>query len=130
MGRRCRIKKKVMIVDDDPSILIVIRELLEPEGFEVFTVNCGKDCIEEIKKGFRGVILMDIMMPVMDGWDTIKEIVDRGYAAGNIIAILTAKDVPDQKMEGLKEYVIDYMTKPFDPKELVANVKEYFAYLK
>jgi len=56
--------------------------------------------------------------------------VDRGYAAGNIIAILTAKDVPDQKMEGLKEYVIDYMTKPFDPKELVANVKEYFAYLK
>jgi len=130
MGRRCRIKKKVMIVDDDPSILIVIRELLEPEGFEVTIVDCGMDCIEEIKKGFRGVILMDIMMPVMDGWDTIKEIVDRGYAAGNIIAILTAKDVPDQKMEGLKEYVIDYMTKPFDPKELVANVKEYFAYLK
>lgn len=130
MGRRCRIKKKVMIVDDDPSILIALRELLEPEGFEVTIVDCGMDCIEEIKKGFRGVILMDIMMPVMDGWDTIKEIVDRGYAAGNIIAILTAKDVPDQKMEGLKEYVIDYMTKPFDPKELVANVKEYFAYLK
>lgn len=130
MGRRCRIKKKVMIVDDDPSILIVIRELLEPEGFEVFTVNCGKDCIEEIKKSFRGVILMDIMMPVMNGWDAIKEIVDQGYAEGNIIAILTAKDAPDQKMAGLKEYVIDYITKPYDPKELVANVKEYFTYLK
>ncbi len=125
-------KKKVMIVDDDPYILITIREIFEPEGFEVVTASGGRECLEELKKGFKGVILMDIMMPQMDGWDAIREIVARGYTEGNIIAIamLTAKDVPDQKMEGLQEYVIDYITKPFDPKELVATVEEYFIYQK
>ena len=123
-------KKKVMVVDDDPSILIALRELLEQEGFEVFIVDSGKECIGELEKGFKGVILMDIMMPNMDGWDTIKEIVDLGYVEGNIIVMLTAKDVPDQKMEGLKEYVIDYITKPFDSDELIDNVNGYFTYLK
>ena len=70
------------------------------------------------------------MMPGMDGWDTIKEIVDNNLLEGNIIAMLTAKDQPDEKMDKLKEYVIDYLTKPFDPDELIATVDEYFTYLE
>ena len=118
-------KNSVMIVDDEPSILIAVRVLLEPEGFEVLTVDSGAKCIEELKKGFRGVILMDIMMPRMDGWDTIKSLVEEGLIEGNVIAMLTAKDAPGQKMEGLQEYVIDYITKPFEPDELVTYIREY-----
>ncbi|MDY6864694.1 MAG: response regulator [Halobacteriota archaeon] len=118
-------KNSVMIVDDEPSILIAVRVLLEPEGFEVLTVDSGAKCIEELKKGFRGVILMDIMMPRMDGWDTIKNLVDEGLIEGNIIVMLTAKDTPGEKMEGLQEYVIDYINKPFDPDELVSNIRDY-----
>jgi len=119
-------KNKVMVVDDDPYILLAVRELFESEGIEVITALGGKECLEEMKKGFKGVILMDIMMPVMDGWDTIREIVNQGFLEGNIISMLTARDVPDEKMEGLKEYVLDYITKPFDSNELVATVKGYF----
>jgi len=64
--------KKVMIVDNDPHILITIRELFESEGFEVYIVPCEKDCIDELENGFKGVILMDIIMPHMDGQQSVK----------------------------------------------------------
>ena len=120
-------EKKIMVVDDDPYILIALRELFEPENCIVLTVSKGEDCIEEIKKGFKGVILMDIMMPGMDGWTTIEEIVNQGILDGNIISMLTAKDIPDKKMEDLRAHITDYITKPFDPDKLVTLVKEYFA---
>ena len=96
----------------------------------MLTVGKGEDCIKELKKGFKGVILMDIMMPGMDGWDTIEEIVNQGCLDGNIISMLTAKDIPDKKMDDLRAYITDYITKPFDPDKLVAVVKLYFTRLK
>ena len=120
-------KNKIMIVDDDPSILITIRELFELEGFEVYTVNDGKSCIEELRKGFKGVILMDIMMPLMDGWETIRQIVDNNLDSGNIISVLTAKDISNSdNINEFKSYVTDYIFKPFDPDELKRIVKNYF----
>ena len=119
-----------MVVDDDPYILIALRELFSPENCKVLTVGKGEDCIKELKKGFKGVILMDIMMPGMDGWDTIEEIVNQGYLDGNIISMLTAKDIPDKRMDDLRAYITDYFTKPFDPDKLVAVVKLYFTRLK
>lgn len=120
---------KVMIVDDDPDILATVRIIFESEGLEILAVSSGKECVEELKMGFKGVILMDIMMPRMSGWDTVQEIVDKGLLRGNIISMLTAKDTPDQIMEELAEHVVDYITKPFDPDELVSTVKEYLSYL-
>ncbi|MEF8880102.1 MAG: response regulator transcription factor [Candidatus Thermoplasmatota archaeon] len=119
-------KKRVMIVDDDPSILITIREIFEPEGFEVYAVSSGEDCLEELKKGFKGVILMDIMMPHMDGWETIKEIVKNGYHDDVVISMLTAKNLPDEEIDELKDYIQDYFTKPFEGKKLVSAVDSYF----
>jgi len=117
--------KKLMVVDDDADILISIREIFEKEGFEVFTVDSGKDCIKEIEKGFRGVILMDIMMPFMDGWDTIEEIKKRGLSKKVIISILTAKGTSDHdKLLGLQDQVHDYITKPFDVDKLIENVRK------
>jgi len=120
-------QKKVMIVDDDPDILITIRELLEPEGFEVFTVQNGKECIDELEKGFKGVILMDVMMPYMDGWTTIRQIIIRGFHKDNIISMISAKDECDWIFDDLKQYIRNYITKPFDSKQLVSIVKGYFS---
>lgn len=120
--------KRIMVVDDDPDILITIRKIFENEGYEVFTVDSGKDCINELERGFRGVILIDIMMPFMDGWDTIEEITKRGFIKDVIISILTAKGTPDhKKMRGLESYIYDYITKPFDIKELILNVRRMIA---
>ena len=120
--------KKLMVVDDDPDILITIRNIFEREGYEVYTVDSGMDCIKELEHGFKGVILMDIMMPFMDGWDTIKEIVEKGLIKGVMISIVTAKGTPDhEKMKGLESYVRDYIAKPFNVQELVSNVKSMAA---
>lgn len=120
--------KRIMIVDDDPDILITIRRVFENEGYEVFTVDSGKDCIGELERGFKGVILIDLMMPGMDGWDTIVEIIKRGFEKDVIISILTAKGTPDhEKMKGLESYIHDYITKPFDLKKLISNVKQMIA---
>ena len=121
-------EKKIMIVDDDPDILITLRSIFEREGFEVFTVDSGKDCIKELERGFKGVILMDIMMPFMDGWDTIREIIKKGFTEDVVISILTAKGTPDhEKMRGLESYVYDYIAKPFNVRELVSNVNNMIA---
>jgi len=117
-------EKKLMVVDDDPDILITIRSIFEREGYEVFTVDSGKDCIKELERGFKGVILMDIMMPFMDGWDTIREIVKRGLTKDVMISILTAKGTPDhERMKGLESYVQDYISKPFDVSQLISSVE-------
>lgn len=119
-----------MVVDDDPSILIAVRELFESEGYEVYTVGSGFDCIDELKKGFKGVILMDIMMPRMDGWETIQKIVDNDLYQNVVIAMLTAKDMPEVKMNEFKDYVIDYISKPFNPDELISTVDNYASQIK
>jgi len=115
-----------MIVDDDPSILITIRELFENKGFKVYTVQNGKECIDELKNGFKGIILLDLMMPIMDGWETIREIKKMNLLEGNIISIVTAKNDPGQDYIEFKNDIRDYISKPFNPNELVNTVKEYF----
>ena len=121
-------EKRIMVVDDDSDTLIAIRKIFENEGYEVFTVDSGMDCLKELERGFRGVILMDIMMPFMDGWDTITEIMKRGYTKDVVISILTARGTPDhEKMRGLESYIHDYITKPFDVRKLILDVRQMFA---
>ena len=120
--------KRIMVVDDDPDILIAIRKIFENEGYEVFTVDNGMDCLKELERGFRGVILMDIMMPFMDGLDTITEIMKRGFTKDVVISILTARGTPDhEKMRGLESYIHNYITKPFDVKKLILDVRQMVA---
>jgi DNA-binding response OmpR family regulator len=119
--------KKIMIVDDDPDILISFRQVFEKEGFKVYTVDSGMDCIKEIENGFKGVILIDIMMPFMDGWDTIEEIKKKGLEKNVKISIITAKGSQDHlKMKQFSSYILDYITKPINVKKLVYNVKDMF----
>jgi DNA-binding response OmpR family regulator len=100
-----------------------MRNIFEHEGFKVYTVDGGKDCIEELERGFKGIILVDLIMPFMDGWDTLKEIKKRGLTKDVVISVITAKGSPDpDKMKGLEGIIFDYITKPFDIKDLVSNI--------
>ena len=113
---------QVMIVDDEPSILKTVEIILGSSGYKVHAVDSGDQCLDELRKGFKGVILMDIMMPRMDGYDTVAAIVSEGLHEGNIISMLTAVHEPGEKLEKLTEYVIDYVTKPFTSDQLFVAV--------
>jgi len=116
--------KKVMIVDDEPDVLISLKTVLEKQSYDVITVTNGEDCLEELHKGFKGIILMDLMMPIMDGWETINEIVKRGYTQNVAISIITGKGTKDfQKMSLLGSYVFDYLSKPLNIDQIISSVE-------
>jgi CheY-like chemotaxis protein len=117
--------RKVMIVDDELPVRFVVRKLLERNGMEVVEAEGGPRCLDLLEQGFKGVILMDIMMPEMNGWDTVREIVERGYSEDNFVFVLTALGTPDELTQHLQEYIMDYMTKPFEPEELVRTCQTY-----
>jgi len=120
---------RVMVVDDEECIRETMHELLDSEGISAVIVAGASDCLRLLREGFRGVILMDVMMPGKDGWETIREMEKEGLMQGNIISMLTAMDVPDERLEGLKETVLDYIIKPFEPSELIASVRMYLTLL-
>ena len=122
-------KDTVLVVDDDPMIQKVVRQILEAEGLKVTAVADGDACIREVENGFEGLILMDIMMPGMNGWDTIQTLVDKSKVKGHILCMLTGNEKPDDRMKLYKEIVLDYIRKPFNPQKLVRLVKEYLSYL-
>lgn len=115
--------KKIMIVDDDADILVTLRSLFEKQQFEVLTVDSGSDCIKELEHGFKGIILMDLMMPFMDGWETINEIIKRGLNKDILLSIITAKgSSSSEKIEGLESYIYDYIPKPFNLEKLISEI--------
>jgi len=117
-----------MIVDDDPDILIMMRDVLEKHHYNVLTVDSGKDCLEELERGFKGVVLIDLVMPFMDGWDTIREIIRRGLHKDIVISIITANGSKNHnKMQGLETYIHDYISKPFDMKMLLSSLDQLYS---
>ena len=121
--------RKIMIVDDNEYVRASVDIICESGQLDLTSAASGMECLQRLEEGFRGVILMDIMMPEMDGWDTIREMVDRGLYQGNIVVMLTGMGEPDSKMDGLQEYVSDYMTKPFNPDVLLDSLAYYLTLL-
>ena len=113
-------KTRVLIVDDDPNINQLIKLYLEKEGYETETAERGDDALNLFKKTPPQIVLLDLMLPGMDGWQVCREI--RKISTIPII-MLTAKDETFDKVLGLELGADDYMTKPFDPKELIARIK-------
>ena len=122
--------KRVMIVDDEPDVLLSLKAVLQKQNFDVTTVSNGAECLEQLEKGFKGVVLMDLMMPIMDGWETINQIVKKGYTKDVAIEIITGKGTKDyQKMSILGSYIFDYLAKPLNIDQLISSVErcnEYF----
>ena len=113
-------KTKVLVVDDDMNICELIRLYLEKDGYEVKTVYNGKNGIEAFGEFTPSIVILDIMLPGIDGWQVCREL----RKISNIpIIMLTAKGETFDKVLGLELGADDYMVKPFEPKELVARVK-------
>lgn len=111
---------KVLIVDDDAHIVELIKIYFEKDGFDTVTANDGKKAVELFKSEAPAIVILDVMMPEMDGWQVCREI----RRVSNIpIIMLTAKGETFDKVLGLELGADDYMVKPFEPKELIARVK-------
>jgi DNA-binding response OmpR family regulator len=113
-------KTKVLVIDDDINICELIKLYLEKEGYEIMTANNGIKAIEAFKEHTPSIVILDIMLPGVDGWQVCREI--RKVSSIPII-MLTAKGETFDKVLGLELGADDYMVKPFEPKELVARVK-------
>lgn len=113
-------KQNVLIVDDEVNICELIRLYVEKEGYHAIIANDGQDAIDKFKSLSPDLILLDIMLPVKDGWQVCREI--RAIANTPII-MLTAKGETFDKVLGLELGADDYIVKPFEPKELVARMK-------
>lgn len=113
-------KQKVMVIDDDVNICELIRLYLEKDGYEVITAHNGIKAVEVFKDTTPNIVILDIMLPGLDGWQVCREI---RKVSGIPIIMLTAKGETFDKVLGLELGADDYMVKPFDPKELVARVK-------
>lgn len=113
-------KYKILIVDDDENICELLRLYLEKEGYETVVANDGEQAVSFAQKYSPDLILLDIMLPRLDGWQVCREI--RKFSETPIIMI-TAKGEVFDKILGLELGADDYITKPFDTKEVVARVK-------
>lgn len=110
---------KILVVDDEKNIRLVIREYLENEGYCVDEAKDGLEALEFLKRSRYNLIIVDIMMPNMDGFSLLKKIDDKDLP----IIMLSAREDEYDKLEGFNLGVDDYITKPFSPKELVARCK-------
>lgn len=116
-------KQKVLLVDDEQDILDLIGFNLEKEGYEVFTANNGKSGLEIARKELPELILLDVMMPGMDGMETCREIRDDQRLKNVIVAFLTARNEDYSQIAGFDAGADDYIAKPIKPRVLVSRVK-------
>lgn len=113
--------KKILVVDDESSIVTLLKYNLEEAGFQVITAADGKEGLHLAKTENPDVIVLDWMLPHLDGMEVCKEL--RIKKIQTPIIMLTAKDEEFDKVLGLELGADDYMTKPFSPREVIARVK-------
>lgn len=113
--------KKIVIVEDEPSLVFTLQDTLENEGYSVFVVEEGEEAVEVVKRENPDLMLLDLMLPGMSGYDVCKKVREMNYTFP--IIILTARDQEIDKVTGLNIGADDYMTKPFGVKELLARIQ-------
>ncbi|MGV9309901.1 response regulator transcription factor [Nonomuraea sp. NPDC003727] len=115
---------RVLVVDDDEVIRQLIAVNLTLEGFEVVTATDGQDCLDQVLDVMPDVITLDVMMPRLDGWETASRLrTDEGTAHIKVV-LITARAQESDRRRGLGIGVDAYLTKPFDPAELIQVVRE------
>lgn len=116
-------KKRILVVDDEPDILELVRFNLEKEGFEVKTVQNGEEALRWVNRHAPDCIILDLMLPGMDGLEICRRIKGSEALQSIPILMLTAKAEETDMVIGLEVGADDYITKPFSPKVLVARVR-------
>jgi len=111
---------KILVIDDEPSIVNLVTAYLKPEGYEVYTASDGISGLKSARAFKPDLVVLDLMLPGMDGIELLSQL--RRESAVYVI-LLTAKTEETDKIVGLSIGADDYMTKPFSPRELVARIK-------
>ena len=114
-------KLKILLADDVEGLREAVGAMLEFNNYEVDTANDGKKALDKIKEKVYDCIILDIMMPEMDGFEVVKQ--TRKLNIKTPIILLTAKSLVEDKVEGLDLGANDYITKPFEKKELLARIR-------
>lgn len=113
---------KILLVDDEPDIIDLIRYNLEKADFEVYTASNGKEAIRIARKAMPDLILLDVMMPEMDGMETCLQIREQPELKNTLIAFLTARGEDYSQIAGFDAGADDYITKPIKPRVLLSRV--------
>lgn len=115
--------KRLLVVDDDPGLLLAVSETLRSDGYDVTTARRGADALVRIAEGLPDLIISDIRMPGMDGYQLVSHLRSNPRTRLIPIVFLTAKDETADRVQGFRTGVDAYVTKPFEPDELVAIVE-------
>lgn len=112
---------KILYAEDEKQLSVAVTEILKMEGFTVTPVYNGKEALDELERDYYDAVVLDIMMPVMDGIEALKQMRKNGNHLP--VLMLTAKATVDDRIAGLSEGADDYLAKPFAMKELVARLR-------
>jgi len=113
-------KNRILVVDDEKGLVKLIRLNLEHDGFEVFEANNGTQAMDRLRAVLPDLVLLDVMMPDMDGFQVLRMIREVGTTP---VIMLTAKGEENDKVRGLELGADDYVTKPFSPRELTSRIR-------
>lgn len=115
--------QQILVVDDDPDLVRVIRAYLEKAGFQVLTAYDGETALHVLRHDRPALVVLDLMLPDRDGWDITRLVRTDPTLADTAIIMLTARSDDTDKIIGLELGADDYITKPFNPREVVARVR-------
>ena len=121
---------KILLVDDEPDVIEIIRYNLDQEGYKIYTASDGKEALKKAKKRIPHLIIMDVMMPKMDGIETCEQLRNDECFNDTIIMFLTARGEDYSHVAAFEAGADDYVTKPIKPKIIVSKVKALLRRLK
>ncbi|PKH49379.1 response regulator [Tenacibaculum sp. Bg11-29] len=117
-------KNKILIVDDEPNIVMTLEYAFKKKGFEVFIARDGSEALEILKNNIPKIVLLDIMMPNVDGYQTLKYIKETKSLEAMKVVFLTAKNKASDIEKGLSLGADKYLIKPFSVKKIVSEIME------
>ena len=119
-------KKKILVVDDEDDILHFLELVLREKGYDVSTASGGHEALTKAQLEHPHLILLDIMMPQMDGWEVLKLLRVDEETADIPVAMLSARTEAKDRVQGLQEGAIDYICKPFSLQDLLVKIETIF----
>ena len=115
--------KRLLLIDDDPNLILLVKDYLEFRGYEVITAENGQEALEVLDKDTPDMIICDVMMPQMDGYSLVEHVRKNPRTNWIPVLFLSAKGQSQDRVKGLNTGADVYMVKPFEPEELVAQVE-------
>ena len=118
-----RDNKRLLLIDDDPNLILLVKDYLEFRGYEVVTAENGREALEVLEQEIPDMIICDVMMPEMDGYALVDHVRQDPRTSWIPVLFLSAKGQSQDRVKGLNTGADVYMVKPFEPEELVAQVE-------